>query len=136
MKVKLKEGLTTIASTHYELKPGVVVDIADRLFNEEVMDKVSDSGKKKGSAKKEEKAEKKAEPKKKESPKKESPKKEDVKKSFEDELIDLPGIGPKIAEQILNMAKTKEGLSKIPRQTLIDELRDDAVIVLDKYLGR
>jgi hypothetical protein len=34
------------------------------------------------------------------------------------------------------MAKTKEGLSKIPRQTLIDELRDDAVIVLDKYLGR
>jgi hypothetical protein len=79
MKVKLKEGLTTIASTHYELKPGVVVDIADRLFNEEVMDKVSDSGKKKGSAKKEEKAEKKAEPKKKNPQKKKVQKKRTLK---------------------------------------------------------
>jgi len=123
VKVKLKEGLTSIASAHYELNPGIVTDIPDRLFNPEIMDKVSSK------ADKEEKPKKKVD-----QPKDESPKEE--KKSFKEELIDLPGIGPKITEHILKMAKTKEGLAKIPRETLIDELRDDAVVVLDQYLGR
>lgn len=126
MKVKLKDGLTTIASAFYELRPGVVTEIPDKMFDATVMDKVSDSGKEKVSSKKETKKPK------------EEPKKKEVqfKKDFKDELLDLPGIGPKITEKILNMAKTKEGLAKIPREALIDELKDDVVVVLDKYLGR
>jgi len=126
VKVKLKEGLTSIASAYYELNPGIITEVPDRLFNPEIMDKVLSKADK--TEKKEEKPKKKVD-----QPKAEKPK---VEKSFRDELIDLPGIGPKIAEQILNMAKTKEGLAKIPRKTLIDEIRDDAVIVLDQYLGR
>lgn len=112
MKVKLKDGQSSIANAFFDLNPGTVVDIPDALFNSEVMDKVGG---------------KVIEP---------ITPTEVVEKSFKQELIDLKGIGPKIAEQILKLTKTKEGLAKIPKQTLIDELRDDVIPVLDKYLGK
>jgi len=70
--------------------------------------------------------------------KKEEPKKEDKPKpkDFRQELIDLKGVGEKITDQILRLAKTKEELAKTPRQVLVDALRDDVVPILDKYLGR
>jgi hypothetical protein len=59
-----------------------------------------------------------------------------VPKSFRAELIALPVIGVKIADKILQLADSKEKLSKIPRETLVKQFHKDAVIVLDKYLGR
>jgi len=126
MLVKLKEGKRPIGNSHFELNPGYVTDIPDEMFDSEVMEKATAS--KVVAEKKPEKVEKKVE--------KIEAKPEKEKKSFREELIDLPGIGPKIAEQILKMATTKEGFAKIPHKTLIDELRDDVVVVLDKYLGR
>ena len=108
VKVKLKEGKPSIANAYFDLKPGIVADIPDKCFDNGSMDKVGE----------------------------EKPKSSESTKSFKQELIDLKGIGPKIAEQILKLAKTKEGLAKIPMQTLIDELRDDVIPVLNKYLGR
>jgi len=123
---KLKKGISSIANNTFELNPGIVADIPDELFDETIMEKV-ESGKEIEKPK-EDKVEKKIE--------KEPEKKIEKPKSFKEELIDLPGIGPKIADQILSMAKTKEGFSKISRKTLIDELPDDKVTILDKYLGR
>ena len=56
--------------------------------------------------------------------------------NFRQELIDLNGIGEKTADLILAFAKSKKELAEIPRQFLIDELRDDYVEILDEYLGR
>ena len=57
-------------------------------------------------------------------------------KSFKDELIDLKGIGAKTADQICELANSKEELAKVPRDDLIEALRDDVVELLDAYLGR
>lgn len=56
--------------------------------------------------------------------------------NFKDELIALKGIGAKTADQILELANSKEELAKVPRDDLIEELRDDVVEILDAYLGR
>lgn len=56
--------------------------------------------------------------------------------NFRKELIGLNGVGEVSADIIVKMARNKTELRKIPRQTLIDELRDDVVEVLDKYLGK
>ncbi len=54
---------------------------------------------------------------------------------FRSELISLDGIGQKTADFIIaNIASSKEELSKVPRETLIDKLRDDVVEVLEEYL--
>ena len=121
MKIKLKDGIAALANAYCEINPGVIVDIPDRMYNPEIMDKIGASPKKE-------------KPKKEEKPKPEPVK---VEKSFRQELIDLPGVGPKIAEHIIaKIAKNKEGLANVKREELIKELRDDVVIVLDKYLGR
>jgi len=57
-------------------------------------------------------------------------------KGFKQELIDLPKIGVKKAEHILTLATTKEGLGKIPRETLVHELGEEISKILDAYLGR
>ena len=69
---------------------------------------------------------------------KETPKesKKDDRKKFKEELIELDGVGAKSADIIVKMARNKTELRKVPRKTLIDELRDDVVEVLDEYLGR
>ena len=70
----------------------------------------------------------------KESKPKESQK--DDRKKFKEELIELNGVGAKSAEIIVKMARNKTELRRVPRKTLIDELRDDVVEVLDGYLGK
>ena len=127
MKVKLKEGIGILANSFFELRPGIVSEIPDKMFDSESMIQVS--GKiEQVVEKKEEKVVVEV--------KENKINNENNIDAFKKELIDLPGIGPKIAADILKMATTKNGLGKIPRQTLIDELRDDVVIVLDNYLGR
>jgi len=56
--------------------------------------------------------------------------------NFKDELVALKGIGAKTADQIIKLANNKEELAKIPREDLIEALRDDIVELLDEYLGR
>lgn len=63
------------------------------------------------------------------------PKTED-NKDFKKELDALPGVGKKTAEDILAIAETKEELKKVPKQTLMDELRDDVAEVLYDYLNK
>jgi len=121
MKVKLKEGLSAIGNANFELVPGIVSEINSNLFNSNLMVSV----------------EPKIEVKK---PVEAKPVIEErvVKKQsvedFKKELVALKGIGPKIADQILNLAKSKEDLVKIDRKLLIKKLRDDVVVILDKYL--
>jgi hypothetical protein len=55
---------------------------------------------------------------------------------FEQELLDLKGVGKKSTEIILGLAKNKTELRKISRKKLIDLLKDDVVEIIDKYLGR
>lgn len=62
-------------------------------------------------------------------------KKENKKVSFEQELIDLKGVGKKSAEIILKMAKNKDELKKISKKKLLAALKDDVVDVINKYIG-
>ena len=116
VSVKLKEGIKTVGNAKFELVEGRISNIPDDCFNPDIMEEVG-TGKK---------------------PEKNEESKEEIipQKSFRQELIDLPGIGPKIADQFLKVAKTKEALAKVPREKLIKEFRDDVVVVLDKYLKR
>lgn len=118
IKVKLKKGLGVIANGLFELAPGRVIDIPDHAYNDAVMDKVTEVKEPAVSI---------------DSNSSLDP---EDKKNFRDELIELKGIGQSIANQILKLAKSKADLVKIDRKILIDKLRDDAVKVLDKYLGR
>jgi len=118
IQVKLKDGIQAISNAHFEINRGQIATIYEKCYDPETMVKVS------GKEIKQEETEE---------TEQQTP---NQKKSFKEELIDLNGIGPKIADKILKIAKSKEELAKIPRARLIDELRDDAVKVLDKYLKR
>jgi len=109
MKVILKKGISTVANRSFELVPGIANDIPKEFFDKDIMVAV---GKEEGSGENTE-----------------------IKPlSFKEELIALPGIGKSIAKKILELASDKAKLSKVPRTKLLQLLKDDVVIVLDKYL--
>lgn len=54
---------------------------------------------------------------------------------YEQELIDIKGIGKKVVQEILSFAPTKKQLLKIPEEELYARLRDDIAEKIIDYRG-